>query len=237
MPAGLELGLDQRNHIAAGPQPPGDNRQDESQGNERHVDRNDVERLRQRFQRADIGPFHDNDAPILPQPPVQDPLSNVDGVHLLRAMLQQTIREATRGSSDIGADLAFDSQAVGFERRLELESATRDKTRWSDDLQPGGLRHHLRRLDRRLAIDPDFAGQDEAPSARSALGQAPPHQRLVEALPAAPRGWPLRFFLVRRGSHQFGMTLAARSRRNPGIGMERRPSRDAIVFVSSQVPF
>ncbi len=105
--ADLELGLDQRQDGGVLLHKLKDSRYDDSEGNKRNVDRDEVDRLADGFkgQVANVGPFDDSNARVLSQFPSQLAIADIDGVNLARTVLEQAVGEAARGRAHIEADL------------------------------------------------------------------------------------------------------------------------------------
>ena len=65
---------------------------DEGDVHDDHVDRGEIARL----DVAEIGPLDDDHSRVLPELPIELAIADVDGVHLLRAPLQEAIGKASR---------------------------------------------------------------------------------------------------------------------------------------------
>ncbi len=63
------------------------------------------------------------------QIPVQDAFPHIDGIYARRAVLKQTIRKPTCGSTHIGTHFAVHIQIESIKGRLQLIAAARDKAR------------------------------------------------------------------------------------------------------------
>ena len=72
---------------------------------------------------AGIGPFVHRDARVVPQLPGKLAVTDIDRVHLCRAMRQQDIGEAAGGCTDIEADAAGRREAEMTQRVVELPPA------------------------------------------------------------------------------------------------------------------
>ena len=114
--ADLELGFDQRQDGGVLLHKWEDSRYDNFEGNKRNVDRDEIDRLSDGFKRqvADVGPFEDSNARVLPQFPSQLAIADIDGEYFARTVLDEAIGETARGRAHIEADLAGDEDLEGL---------------------------------------------------------------------------------------------------------------------------
>jgi hypothetical protein len=132
---------------------------------------------------ADVGPFEDINAWVLPQLPSQLTIADIDGVDFARTMLEKAVGEATRGRAHIESDLAGNDDFKGSQRSLQFEPATADE--WMvisfkknvvliGDRYTGFIDH--------FAVNQDFARHDQPTGALSARSEASAKKGQIEAL-------------------------------------------------------
>ena len=111
----LELRFDQRQDGGVRLHKLKDSRYDNSEGNKRNVDRDEVDRFADGFkgQVADVGPFEDSNARVLSQFPRQLAIADIDGVNFVRAVLEEAVGETARGRAHIEADFVGDDDLGG----------------------------------------------------------------------------------------------------------------------------
>jgi len=121
-------------------------------------------------------------ARILAQPEIHLTVTGIDGDHTSGAMLQQTIRESTRGSADIETYLALDIDFPVFQSAFKFESAAADIFQVFAQQPNCGIRGDLRaRLIELLVIDQDFPGENESLGAFSGGSQPTIKHEFVES--------------------------------------------------------
>ena len=126
--AGLELRLDQGDHVAVGRQARRNDGQNLAQRDERDVDGDHVEGAGQVIGRqiARVDVLAHDDARVGAQAPVELPVAHVERDHLARAALQQHVGEAAGGRADVERERAGDVDAERVERVRELQPAAAD---------------------------------------------------------------------------------------------------------------
>ena len=134
--AGLELGLDERDDLAAGIQAADDRRQDEAQRDEADVDDRERDRLAEERRRevAGVRPLPADDARIAAQRVGKLAAAHVDRVHAHRAALEQGVGEAAGRRADVEADTAGRVDAERVERARQLLPAARHVRQRRGDL-------------------------------------------------------------------------------------------------------
>ena len=80
-----------------------------------------------RLHKARVCAFHDNNARIVAQPPVQLAVAHVDGIDLFCAVLQHTIRESARRSADVERNRPCKGDAELAHRLIQLQTAAAHK--------------------------------------------------------------------------------------------------------------
>ena len=101
--ARLELRFDERDDVGARSQQRRHAGKDVTQGDERDIDRDDVDRAweMRRLERAGVRALDDHHAGIVAQTPVELAVTDVEGHHARRASLQQHVGETAGGRADI----------------------------------------------------------------------------------------------------------------------------------------
>lgn len=177
---GLELRFDQGDHLPTGPQPVLDHRQQQFQGNKGGVHRHQMDLLRQGLEKAGVGLLQDDHARIVPQLPMQQAFTHVDGVHFFGTVLEKTIRETPGRGAHIGTGFSGGLDPEGNQGSLQLLTAARDKA-WSGLQIHPRLQGYLgRRLQDPLTLHAHLTGHDQALRLRPAFGQTALHQQKVD---------------------------------------------------------
>ena len=182
--ARLELRLDERDDLARLLEQGVGDGQDLRQRDEGDVDGGKVEGLADHLRRdcADVRALHVADARVGTQLPGQLAVADIDGVDLLRAVLQHAVSEAARRGADVGRCLVLQPHAEFLHRLLELEAAAADVGDVVAEQPYLGLG-----LDRRaglvdlLPVDKDLARHDHALRALAAAGQSPLDEQDVQS--------------------------------------------------------
>src|SRR5581483_9431748 len=117
----LELWLDQGNERGLLVRNPSHRRKEHANCDERRVQHDETHRLGELFQIPGVRPIHDDDARIDAQRPVELAISDVNGVHAPRPMLQQAIREPAGRGPNIRANAVsnVDSEMRNGVRELD----------------------------------------------------------------------------------------------------------------------
>ncbi len=98
---------------------------------------------RQRLQIPDIGPLEHDHARILAQPPVEQPIADIDGVDARRAALEQHIGEPAGRGAHIDRDQPIRREAKAVERVGQLVAAAAGVGQRGGDLDIGVGQHHI----------------------------------------------------------------------------------------------
>ena len=154
--AGLELGLDEADHLPPLPQHPGDSGQDELQGYEAHVHAGEIRLLRHLVmgEIPGVGPLQAHHPAVAPEAPGQLAVAHVHGVDLFRSVLEHTVGEAASGGADVHADPVFQVDGPEGHGLLQLEAAPADIAEGvPPDLHGGVLRHRGAGFVNALAVD------------------------------------------------------------------------------------
>ena len=183
-PAGFKLGLDETNSFAALFQQPIQDRQHQLKRNKGNINRSKIQQLRYLFfgNMTDIDALQVDNALITAKFPSQLAVADIDGVDLLRAVLQHAVSEAARRGADVGRCLVLQPHAEFLHRLLELEAAAADVGDVVAEQPYLGLG-----LDRRaglvdlLPVDEDLARHDHALRALAAAGQPPLDEQDVQS--------------------------------------------------------
>src|SRR2546427_3884372 len=126
--AGFELGLDERNHVAAWPQDRRHHGQDLAERDERDVDDDEVDRAGQVAGRevARIEALDDDHARIVSKRPVELAVADVERDHAQRAALDEGVGETAGRGADVERLASLDLNAKRVERMSELDASTAD---------------------------------------------------------------------------------------------------------------
>jgi hypothetical protein len=119
---------------------------------------------------------------------VEDPVTDIDGVHPRCGSLQEAVGEAAGGRTHIGAGPSGNVEAESYQGGLELEPAAGNEPRRRGNFETRRIGDELGRPGSRLPVDAHFARQDQPLSDRPALGQALGYEGCVEAMPASATG-------------------------------------------------
>jgi len=179
-PPRLELRLDQRDDLAARDQPARHRRQDEAQRDERHIDRRQPNRLGEFAQGSGVLAFHEHHPRIVPQPPVQLPVADIDRINPVGAVLQQAVGESAGRGPDVGAHPSGRLQPELLEGRLQLLTTPGDEAGGGDHFDCRVRGHPGRGLQHELSLQPHLAGHDHPLGEGAALDQAARDEQLIE---------------------------------------------------------
>ncbi len=125
-PPDLKLRLCKADDASPGLEPGRRHGQDEAQGDEGHVDADEVGILRHLLARqvAHVETFQADDPLVRAQLPGQLPLPHVDGVDAGGPSLQHAVREPAGRGADVHADATPHGKRPQVERFLEFQAAT-----------------------------------------------------------------------------------------------------------------
>ena len=184
--AGLELRLHQDDHVAAGVEERWDDREDETQRDERHVDRDDGEDARVWWkligsQRSRVHALDDGHSRVAAQLPIELAVADVEGDHAPRAALEEHVGESARRGADVQPEPFAHVDAKDVQRMGELDPAS------ADVLMIGTVNRHLGvggnvgpRFGDREPVDSDLAGQDQGARPLARRGEAAVNDEHVE---------------------------------------------------------
>jgi len=160
----LELRFDEHDPFRGMGHQGGHVRQHLFQGDEGHVDGDDVGRPRRHLVRGDLQHvrfLEHRHARIVPEFPVDLPVSHVQGHHVPGPVLKQAIREAARGGADVEARPSLDGHFEIGQGAFEfLPSPRRVTQRFRDGDLFVGL-HEVARFGVRMALSEDAPGQEQ----------------------------------------------------------------------------
>ncbi len=153
------------------------------QGDERHIDGDDVDERRQvaRLERSRVGALDDHDARIVAESPVELSVADVVGNHAYGPALQQHVGEAARGCPDIERFASLNGDAELVERVRELDAASthiRVVRRLQRDR--GIVGDLLARFADSLAIDQHDPRENQRGRAFARLRQATADEQTIE---------------------------------------------------------
>ena len=174
-PARLELGLHQAHGLSLRGQQSVQRRQDQPQGDKRHVHRRKVQLLWDLLMGkiAGVGAFHAHHPRVSPELPVQLAVAHIHSVDLCGPVLQHAVREAAGGCADIGADLAVHGQGKRLHGLLQLQTAPADIGQsMAPHLDGGGIGHRRAGLVHPLTVNKHTAGHDNGLGLLAAFQQA-----------------------------------------------------------------
>ncbi|MNV43203.1 hypothetical protein D3C71_1349100 [compost metagenome] len=126
LPASLELRFDERHDISGTLQQFLKRRQNNFERNERDVNARKIRSRPLQIRRrhiTEIGPFHDTDALIFPERPIQLVVANINGIYIARSVLQRAVGKSAGRSADIEHRSSGDINSEGAQRLLQLEPA------------------------------------------------------------------------------------------------------------------
>ena len=148
--SGLELRLDEAEHLSGGLEQLLDGWKDDLQRDERYVHHRQVQRLTEILRRdiADVGPLHHDDAGVGADLPRQLAVADVDGEDLAGPLLQQAVGKAAGRCAGVAADKAGRVDAEIAQRLFQLQSA-------AADVRTGAAAD----LDHRIFVDIDLEEQ------------------------------------------------------------------------------
>lgn len=109
-------------------------------------------------------------------------VAHVDGVDPTRAVLQQTVREASRGRSDIRADCIGWAQCERIERAAELVTTSRNEPVGLSHLQSHVFAEEGSRLVHSTLPDEYSSAQQECLGLTARFAQTPFHQHQIDSL-------------------------------------------------------
>jgi len=123
----LELRLDEGDDLAIVSEKRMRGRKEFFEADERRIDDDQVERLRESLslQVPGVGALHDDDSLVLPKLVVQLPVAHVDREHFGRSALKQAVGEAASRGAEVGNRLASGVVLKRVERACELDPASR----------------------------------------------------------------------------------------------------------------
>lgn len=182
----FKLRFDERDHFTPGseegrhPSLPHHSREDDLERNEGYVNRDDLCHFRHAVQVADVHPFHDNDARVLPNLPRQLPVADVDGIHARRTALKQNVGEPAGRGADVRTNTPTDCNGKSVERRRQLESTPADVWQRLPQLEEDVFRHWSSGLGDHPARYLHFAGKDEGAGAFACFDQPALHEEDIE---------------------------------------------------------
>ena len=134
-----------------------------------------------RLEKTRVGFFHHDDARVAAQFPRELALADIYGENFCRAALEQTIRETAGGRADVNGGESGDVELKMFQRVFELVAAARNEffRRIHNDFIGGfdGVAGFFRRM----AVDSDDAGEDEALGFFAAVAECAFDERLIES--------------------------------------------------------
>src|SRR5579883_910714 len=181
--ARLKLRFDQYNHLPAGTEQRHGSGQDQSDGDEADVARDQVDGLADlgegEFARVDA--FMEDDARVGAELPGKLAGADVDGMDARGAGLQEGVGEPAGRGADIEGDLAGAIDGEMAQRGRELEAAAADVRRAREDFDRGIRIHGMSRLGGLLPADENFARHDEGLRFFAGLGEAALDEQAVEA--------------------------------------------------------
>lgn len=161
-------------------------RQHEGEGNERDIDHDQIDRFRDRprFKIPDIGPFHQHNSWVLPEPPLELPIPHIDRIDAGCCPLQQTIGKTSGRTTDIQTDHPARIDPKLIQRSGQLFSAAPDIRR----TRSSHLHQRLRqgRFCRLVDDDPvhtDQPGQDQTGCILPTGDETPADQGTIEPFP------------------------------------------------------
>jgi hypothetical protein len=90
------------------------------------VDGHDIDRFRQRDVHG-VGAFHDDDAGIFAELPIENAVAGVDGVDFGGAALEEAVDKATGVAAQVGADFGGNVEVEVDEGVLEFRAGAGDE--------------------------------------------------------------------------------------------------------------
>ena len=225
-------GLTKRDDLAARPKGRGHRGEDQRERDERDVDRREGDGLRERRggQLASVRPLHRDDPRVAAERFGELSAAHVESVDPARTALQQDVREAAGGRTDVETDEPRRVDLEGVQGRRELVAAPADVGVVADDLDRAIGQDEVARLaivTCRVALPhPDLAGQHQRLRSAARLDQATLDEQLVESDARDPdRGCGAHPPIVAQpaftGTHtgRLGRPTAVSSRRPPTPGV------------------
>jgi hypothetical protein len=183
--AGLELRLHERDHVGPRRQHRRDYGQDVSEGDERHVDRDNVSGARQvgGFEKACVDVLEHDDARIGAKPPIELTVSDIQGDDLTGATLEQHIGEAACRSANVerGPAAHLDRERLERVRKLETTAAHIGVV-GCDQRDVCIARDAGARLRNRGPVHAHLAGHDQGAGALARRGELAFDEEEIEAL-------------------------------------------------------
>ncbi len=184
--AGLELGFDEGDDAAAGPDQGGERGKDLPQGDERAIGDGEVEGQLVRGevgggQLPGIGPFEDGDAWVLAEFPGELAMADIDGMNGVGAVLEEAVGEPAGTGAEIeGAETGYRDGEVE-EGVLEFMAAPGNEPFRGDQFQMGIGGGGIAGFAGGLPIDPDLTGEDGGLGLGACGAEATFDEALVQA--------------------------------------------------------
>ena len=182
--AGFELGLDEGDQEAAGGEAGGHRREDELQGDEGDVGAAELGDLGEvgGGEVAAVELLFAPHAGVGAEAVVQLVGADVEGEDAPGAVLQEAVGEAARGGADVEAAEVGDVEPEGVKGALEFLAAAADEAGFGEEGELGAFGDGLAGLEGLLAVEEDFAGEDEALGRLAGVDEAGLDKGLVETL-------------------------------------------------------
>jgi hypothetical protein len=182
--ARLKLGFDQRNDSSGCAEQCNRDRKYLTQRNKGAIDHREFERGKWLWKRGGrqvpgVGPFHHDDARIMAQLPGKLAMSDINGINLPRAVLQETIGKAAGRCAEVQCCQAGDIKFEMLQRMFQFETAATDIPFAGGESDLVGRLNFVARLFGWLLIDGDLSSHDGTLGLLAAFAQAPVYQRLI----------------------------------------------------------
>jgi hypothetical protein len=180
--SGFELRFDENHDVGTRPQQRRDNRKEEADRYERHIDADDVHRSRQvvRAQPSRVLVLDDHNARVLPQLPIELPTAHVHRYHTVSASAKKNIREAAGRCSYVEGVATLHGYREGLECVGELDATPAHvRVIGFDELDLGVFSYRGSRLGYDLAVHPHLASEDQGACAFSRLHKCTLHEQRI----------------------------------------------------------
>lgn len=163
--AGLELGFDEGDDLAAASQQPLSGGEDSFEGDKGAVNDDQIRsgegsRHLVRPEVSGIDPIHDNNPGILTQPPGKLRLADVDGIDPVSPSLEKAVGKAPRGGTQVDGNVPGHLNLKMRQRLLEFVPTSADEPLGRNQFNGIGVSKQVAGFERLVAVDFDLSGQN-----------------------------------------------------------------------------